>query len=267
MMNPRILIAFLVTLLAAEQSLAVSFQLPSLAPQDVLGTTSYYRWRYDNFLDRHSHISDESSEQIPDYYLNYGEKYVKKFTEELYPRLSEKGQKWLVEARMNLQTIIEDEIREDAVSFSLLEENSRAFRKFAFDSHPKAYLDAGLADLRLTDLIKIGTTPSIRDLLSKDGTVQVWLIMKALSKDRVKKISGLLKNVEAQAVEMAQSNDVQGLTDCVLYLEDMAKPNLKLLKVWTRNFRDVKSAIRLQVLHRVDEEEELRHILARMESL
>ena len=39
----------------------------------------------------------------PDYYMNYGDKYARRFTEELSPNLSERGQQWLVDARANLQ--------------------------------------------------------------------------------------------------------------------------------------------------------------------
>ncbi|OWY38894.1 hypothetical protein CEK28_10210 [Xenophilus sp. AP218F] len=41
--------------------------------------------------------------------------------------------------------------------------NNASFRNFAFDTHVPAYLDAGLADLPVSDLVKIGGQPNIEE--------------------------------------------------------------------------------------------------------
>ncbi len=51
-----------------------------------------------------------------------------------------------------------------------LEIDNSTFKTFAFNTHVPAYLDAGLADLRLDDLAKIGGQPNIEEWL--DG--ETW---------------------------------------------------------------------------------------------
>ena len=62
---------------------------------------------------------------------------------------------------------------EDPAAFAKLEENPDEFRKFAYGTHAKAYLDAGLAKLPTADLIKVAGTPDCEDLWSKDGVGQI----------------------------------------------------------------------------------------------
>src|SRR5690606_13798714 len=88
---------------------------------------------------------------------------------ELRPNLSITGQEWLGKALINLQTAIEVKLQ---VSPSIEIEN-RAFQKFAFDSHVTSYENAGLFNLPISDLVKIGTTPDVSDLLSPNGLGQV----------------------------------------------------------------------------------------------
>lgn len=47
------------------------------------------------------------------------------------------------------------------------------FLSFAFESHPDAYLDGGLAGLPLNDLVMIGMTPDLSDLATRDGVSQI----------------------------------------------------------------------------------------------
>lgn len=133
---------------------------------DSIGTLEYYRQRHDDFVSRNPGV------EPPDYYMDYGDKYARRFTEELYPNLSERGQEWLVDARRGLQERIEARRAEDPAAFAELERNPDAFRRFAYDTHPDAYLDAGLASLPPRDLIQIPLTPDRRDLLSADGIRQ-----------------------------------------------------------------------------------------------
>ena len=66
----------LITLLLCGQIFASEVTIPPLVPDEVLGTVGYYRWRYDNFMTRHPQLSEPAPHFIPDYYLNYVEKYV-----------------------------------------------------------------------------------------------------------------------------------------------------------------------------------------------
>ena len=270
MKNLRLILTVIILLSGlCGELLASKVTIPPLVPNDILGTTGYYRWRHDNFLDRHPELEQTCSDCIPDYYLDYGERYVIKFTDDLYPKLSNRGKEWLVRARLNLQVAIEDHIRTDGLAFALLEENPSLFRKFAFDSHADAYLDAGLADLPLTDLMKIGTTPSIKDLLSKDGTMQVFQISNALGKDRVKKINYLFKNIHRQSKELVENNDIEGMNEAITLVEDMSILNRNVLFFYTRGFHKVRKSMKFHILNSTDEQLELewRSLLTRLENL
>lgn len=163
--------------LALSSSVARASAQVATQPQPVakLGGTDYYRVRYEDFKRRHP------EQEAPSYYLNYGEKYAVRFTEELAPQLSPKGQAWLVQARLNLQVAIEDRLKADPAAFDKLEQDDEAFKKFGYDTHPEAYLSAGLDELPLKDLIRIGLTPDTKDLLTKMGLEQVAEVAAGLA--------------------------------------------------------------------------------------
>jgi len=124
----------------------------------------------------------------PVYYVSYGYYYCSTYSEKLSPRLSSVGKKWLNNARLNLQKNIEVGIYQNMRGSSIavpclrypnrsaslsapqyeLEIESDRFKRFAFDTHVPAYLDAGLADLPIADLLKIGGQPNIEEWLDKD---------------------------------------------------------------------------------------------------
>lgn len=147
---------------------AVNLSLePRPAPLWMLGRPGYYRWRVEEFRQRHP------GQKPPDYYLFYGEKYAERFSRETGPKLSPDGQKWLEKARYLLQKAIEDRIALDPAGFERMERDSKAFRAFAYQTHAKAYLDAGLADLSIDDWMQIGRTPDLLDMLSEEAVIQV----------------------------------------------------------------------------------------------
>lgn len=156
----------------AQASVAVP-----LAPRPMtkLGGIDYYRARHDDFVRRHPGV------EPPSYYLNYGEKYATRFTEELAPKLSPVGQAWLAQARLNLQVAIEARLKEDPQAFDRLELDDEAFKAFAYDTHPEAYLSAGLEKLPLKDLVRIGLTPDAKDLFSVMGLEQVAEVAAGLA--------------------------------------------------------------------------------------
>ena len=151
----------------AQSGACSETRLPS--PVNPNGDLVYYRSRHDDFANRYPNCGLRP----PAYYMGYGDKYVRRFTMETDQRLSPQGQAWLDRARVLFQVAIEDERVSDPAAFDRLERNDSAFTRFAYDTHPDAYWNAGLGDLSLFDLTNIGLTPDARDLFGWDGIVQV----------------------------------------------------------------------------------------------
>jgi hypothetical protein len=149
------------------------------------GTKDYYKQRYDDFVRRNPGMTP------PAYYMEYGQKYCDRFAS-LGPKdLTPEGLKWRDKTLKALQEAIETKRMEDPVGFAQLERDPEAFKKFAYDSHPDAYVDSGLYKLPAQDLVKIGTTPDLKDLLTKDGVRQVAV---ALSKMKPEDIGNVAKS-------------------------------------------------------------------------
>jgi phospholipase/lecithinase/hemolysin len=170
------------------------------APIPANGSIDYYRQRYEDFVRRNPGITP------PDYYLDYGDKYVNRFTYELRPTLSPEGQMWLDQARENLQKIIEQERASNPDRFAQLERNTDAFRDFAYNSHVNAYWDAGLKNLSITDLIKIGLTPDFDDLRTEEGLKQVQDIAQLLAEDKLNKVRDGLQDVADKLPDSLKDN-------------------------------------------------------------
>ncbi len=136
-------------------------------PVAALGALTYYAARAGDFSARYC------GAKSPTYYFGYGKKYVDRFTLSTGPRLTPEGQAWLARARVNLQTAIEGRLAADPAAFDQLEKNDAALTSFCYGTHADAYWNAGLGDLGLFDLARIGLTPDMRDLLAYDGLLQV----------------------------------------------------------------------------------------------
>ena len=146
---------------------------PTLAPEGILGGTDYYKFRDTDFKIRNALMKE--GEQSPDYYLSYGDKYANRFAYETKPQLSLVGQRWVDETLNNLQNSIEDRLKQDdGREF----EKSNDFSKFILDTHPKAYLEAGLSKLGTGDLFKVLFTPDLKDMKGK----QIFKVMGPLFK-------------------------------------------------------------------------------------
>jgi len=131
-----------------------------------IGKDDYYLARKKDFEKRHP------GKQAPDYYQNYGNKYLRRFKYGLRPQLSPAGQRWVDRTLVALQRKIEEKRAKDPVAFDRLEQNPEAFKEFCFDSHPDAYLEGGLKHLSLKEQAMIANTPDAGDLLSVDGVEQ-----------------------------------------------------------------------------------------------
>jgi len=142
--------------------------------------------RHGNFMMRHVGCGHKP----PSYYVSYGYYYCSNYGAKLYPRLSPEGQAWLRSARKLLQTNMEDGLRQNmehdgiqmdslkpgngSIDFPvqryMLELDDNTFKSFAFKTHPLAYLDGGLADLPILDLVKISAQPNIQEW----GDIRTW---------------------------------------------------------------------------------------------
>lgn len=147
--------------------------------------SAHAHWsRHANFMMRHigcGHLP-------PDYYISYGYYYCYTYGERLQPRLSDAGKTWLEDARYLLQSHIEDGLKDNMKGNEItvvcrrypnrtvqmevtqyeLEVDPITFKTFAFNTHVPAYLDAGLADLPITDLMRIGTQPNAEEWLDEE---------------------------------------------------------------------------------------------------
>lgn len=106
----------------------------------------YYIYRYYDFLRRHPDMIP------PDYYLGYGNKFLNLFKN---LSLTDKGEQWIQNVMRELQEAIENFRRSDPGAFDRLEQDSSAFRKFAFDTHPEIYRRNGIWELSKFDQAEI----------------------------------------------------------------------------------------------------------------
>jgi hypothetical protein len=135
--------------------------------RSMVGNVNYYQTRNSDYLSRHT------TPPPPDYYLNYGDRYARRFTTKLRPTLSEAGQRWVDRTFVLLQEAIENRRDANPDAFDLLEQDEDAFRKFAYGTHSQAYLDGGLRYLPPGDLAKIAAEPDFADILTIDGISQI----------------------------------------------------------------------------------------------
>jgi hypothetical protein len=139
--------------------------------------------RHGNFMMRHVGCGHKP----PSYYVSYGYYYCSTYGAKLKPRLSEKGQVWLDNARWYLQQNMEDGLNQNMLGEKInikskkpgngslamkvprydLELDDDVFTTFAFRTHPLAYLDGGLAELPVWDLAQIAMQPNIQEWADK----------------------------------------------------------------------------------------------------
>ncbi len=132
--------------------------LPRPLPEKV-GTLDYYRARHNDFVRRYGDTLTP-----PDYYLSYGDKYARKFTLMTRLLMSDKGKKWIDKTFRILQQKIEDQLKDSREKFDSMEKDGDALRDFAFQTHPKAYVEGGLATLDYKDLKAIYWTIDSKDM-------------------------------------------------------------------------------------------------------
>jgi hypothetical protein len=144
--------------------------VPTPVPQTILGTCDYYQFRHDDFVKRHANCEHIAP---PSYYLDYGLKYCKRFSSELYPKLSPAGKIWLPKAKLLLQKSMEIGLEKAAGKMNnqylnpeapiANELNDSEFQDFALHTHIKSYWEAGFKYLPHDDVEKIGKTLNISE--------------------------------------------------------------------------------------------------------
>ena len=214
------------------------------APNSAIGTIDYYYdekkanstapWlsRHFDFINRHK----SCKHTVPEYYLGYGNKYIRKFTNELSPKLSDAGKAWLIEARRLLQKYMEDGFVDNVTKTKIitpckaypkasatiktattesLELDSDNFKTFAFGTHPAAYIDAGLGNLSLADLARIGLTPDFKEWFGADSWAQLGEILRYLGHDKITKLQKLsdktLEELKRAGIRVADNIIQQGI--------------------------------------------------------
>jgi hypothetical protein len=154
------------------------------------GSTESDWSRHGNFMMRHIGCGHRP----PSYYVSYGYYYCSNYGAKLYPRLSAQGKAWLNGARWYLQKYMEQGLEQNMKdgtidmtsakpgngSFTMavpqyeLELDDETFKTFAFNTHPLAYLDGGLADLPVGDLAKIVMQPNLEEWGDGRTWKQAW---------------------------------------------------------------------------------------------
>ncbi len=171
--------------------------------------------RWHDFKKRHVNCKHEP----PEYYISYGYYYCSNYTKFLSPKFkTAKAKVWLIEARRLLHIYMEAGLKDNKKATVLSTpslrypekpvksvyadvdriEVSQIFKKFAFNSHVAAYLDAGMLQIPLanagagkweaakhnlaglTDLINLGTEPDIQEFCDPDTWDQIWQIAKEM---------------------------------------------------------------------------------------
>lgn len=165
----------------AEAPLQIAPGVADTLPRSLryaVGTLDYYRTRnldYEVRSDYRLAALGVRSPPAPKYYLAYGDLYAHRFRLELRPKLSDAGKAWVDRTFVLLHQAIEDRRDADPAAFAELERDAPRLLAFAYDTHPKAYLDAGLADLPPWDLARIALTPDPLDILNLDGLKQILI--------------------------------------------------------------------------------------------
>lgn len=159
------------------QTLAQQFDIPLLPPvpypETEFGNLDYYKWRQTDYEMRAA-LTRNIEPPAPDYYLNYGDKYITRFTNKTNSKLSDAGKKWLIKTRLYLQLELEQALQANP----MLELNSEAFEAAVLELHIPCYDRAGLFLLPLRDKLAIIATPDTKDLLNKNGRKQALQAFK-----------------------------------------------------------------------------------------
>lgn len=151
------------------------------------GTDDYYLQRLEDFRRRHPFHPP------PDYYEQYGDKYLRRM---MALDLSPSGRRFVTRARGLLQEAIERRRHRDPAGFERLELDGGAFRDFAFESHTRAYGDAGFHDLPVGDKLKVALAVGMKDWWG--GREQVLELIRDQTLDELEETGrGILEDLSS----------------------------------------------------------------------
>ena len=159
----------------------------------------YYIARARDYQIRNANQIKNGENDVAQYYIEYGAKYMFKFKYEKRNDLSDKGKEWLDETLVNLQEGMEQIVSEHYESELLEKDNPESLYKRAFASHVLAYVSAGFCSLEIGDKITIGNTPDKPDLW--EGREQALSVIKECYVDSyAREIKGMYDNFLQDAI-------------------------------------------------------------------
>lgn len=150
--------------------------------------------RWHNFFARHVGCKHTA----PSYYISYGYYYCSNFGAYLLPRLkSSQGKNWLNQGRVLLQKYMEKGLLLNNTQSAIkipsarhpnkrlpgmwvgvqkLELQDEIFKTFAYNSHVPAYLDAGIVDVPIADLMRVFGQPNVEEWIDLETWNQAMLV-------------------------------------------------------------------------------------------
>lgn len=93
-----------------------------------------------------------------------------------------------------------------------LEVDPITFKTFAFNTHVPAYLDAGLADLPITDLMRIGTQPNAEEWLDEETWNQAVDSGVEVGRDKAKGAWDAVSNAPQAVSEAIYNGASEGVS-------------------------------------------------------
>lgn len=142
-------------------------QNPISIPKPIVFGENYYLDRKNDFEKRYP------TKEAPSYYLSFGDKYLRRFINKVRKKLSLRGQKWVDDVHLLLQ----QELEKGILSNPSLELAPKRFAKYAYQTHIKAYLAAGILELPVKDKVKILLAIDFKDFLIYRGTRLVFYVL------------------------------------------------------------------------------------------
>jgi RHS repeat-associated protein len=131
--------------------------------ENLLGRCEFYDALYNNYIE----LNGCSSLNASNYFIAYGKKYCERFNTWTFDKLSKNGQGWIKATTIALQRAI-------LTIENINELGPEEIAEKAFRSHVDSYMDSGLGELPLSDLVYVGLTPDIAELKGpySDETIQ-----------------------------------------------------------------------------------------------
>lgn len=146
---------------------------PEVQPFDFLEShigDNFYITLHDTFLDRHP---EKSTNEIPNYYLSYGNRYYYEFKNDSFKSLlSIEGKEWVDNTAILLQEYIITILNNNPN----LETDTIQLYKEVYASHVDAYINGGFFNMSIIDKMNIILLISPEHLLNDYGIEQVLTI-------------------------------------------------------------------------------------------